>query len=175
MSNWEHNKQHALKLLHRLLGVWQGQPKHLLDNITTTGIQANMAVNELQLQTDLPLPYDDEKMPDNKLMLHQPRPINGTEDKVSKNIRAWIRAIEEYSLRGKRQPWGDDTPPEQKAMPGDLISMAVALSEFVPSRSTLTRAVRDRRIKSYRPPKAPPNASHIFSRAELKAIWPERS
>ena len=95
MSNWEHRKERALRLLHRLLGVWRSQPEDLFDNITTIGLEANREVDGLQLPTDLPLPYDDEKMSGLRGIFAHPEPRSGEEDGVSKNIVAWINLLGE--------------------------------------------------------------------------------
>ena len=59
-SNWEQRKKHALTSLNILLDIWQA--RRPLTEIISTGPECNNAVLALGLETDLPLPYDEEKM-----------------------------------------------------------------------------------------------------------------
>jgi|GEM_PF-3603419 len=63
----------------------------------------------------------------------------------------------------------------QLQRPNDLIKCCVAVRKYTVSRTSLLRAVKDGRLKSYRPCHAPENSPHLFSEKEVAALWPSRS
>jgi hypothetical protein len=58
--------------------------------------------------------------------------------------------------------------------PNDLITLLVAEKEFEVSRTTLKRAIKDGRLKSYRPQNSPKNAPHKVSRTQVTSYWYEQ-
>ena len=85
--------------------------------------------------------------------------------------RAWPKRAK--ASAGARQP--DNVPVlSPGALPDDLISMAVAVAEYGVSRSTLRRAIRDGRLRSYRAPGSATNTGHRLSRRELSSLFPRR-
>jgi hypothetical protein len=58
--------------------------------------------------------------------------------------------------------------------PNDLITLLVAEKEFEVSRTTLKRAIKDDRLKSYRPQNSPKNAPHKVSRTQVTSYWYEQ-
>lgn len=58
--------------------------------------------------------------------------------------------------------------------PDDLISMAVAIQNFITSRQTIRRATKDGKIRSYRPPDAAKNSPHTYSESSLARIFQRR-
>lgn len=73
-----------------------------------------------------------------------------------------LASTKQNGEKGKSQP------------PNDLIKSCVAVKKFSVSRATLKRAVKDKKLKSYRPPRAPRNSPHLFSEKEIAALWPSR-
>ena len=58
--------------------------------------------------------------------------------------------------------------------PDDLITLLVAVKDYGVSRATFKRAIKENRLKSYRPKNASTNTPHQVSRAEVECIWPKR-
>jgi hypothetical protein len=58
--------------------------------------------------------------------------------------------------------------------PNDLITTAVAVYDYRVSRATLQRAISLGKIKTYRNKGAAKNAPHLFSRADIAALWRKR-
>ena len=52
-------------------------------------------------------------------------------------------------------------------IPNDTISIAVVLRDYVVSRHTVYRYIKDKKIRDCRPPNAPQNAPYVLSRAEI--------
>ena len=62
----------------------------------------------------------------------------------------------------------EQTPPKH------LITLKVAVAEFKVSRSTLMRAIRDKKLKSYRPPNASPTTAHLIDAVQVASRWQRR-
>jgi len=112
MTRWEQTKRHALEMLKEFLDNWQGRE---FDGINKSGKDANTAVLALDLNVDLPLPYDEDKMRikvkspltgkiKKEIVAKLPVLIQSTfardrgkkpDDDVAKNIKAWIRFLGE--------------------------------------------------------------------------------
>ena len=58
--------------------------------------------------------------------------------------------------------------------PDDLITFAVAEEKYIVSRSTLKRAVKDSRLKSYRPDNCSNNHLHKVSESQISSLWPAK-
>ena len=72
-------------------------------------------------------------------------------------------------LQSPEEPCGADaTPPGRSAIPNDTISIAVVLREYVVSRHTVYRYIKDNKIHDYRPKDAPKNSPYLLSRAEIE-------
>ena len=63
---------------------------------------------------------------------------------------------------------------EAEKKPDDLITLVVAMSNYVVSRPTLERHIQKGSIKSYRPKGSPTNAPHEISEKEVASRWPKR-
>lgn len=153
-SNWEQKKKHALTSLNILLDIWQA--RRPLTEIISTGPECNNAVLALGLETDLPLPYDEEKMSGTSLaaIFGAKDRSGGPDDEASNNIKAWIQLTE----KAEYEPTKEEVktlvltktfPSAETAWPveedRDLISQA-AVSEEIPSERrsppvSLTRLV----------------------------------
>ena len=59
--------------------------------------------------------------------------------------------------------------------PSDFITLPVAVHRYTVSRSTLRRAVKDRRLRDYRPTDHVSNAALVLREAEIALCWPRRS
>jgi hypothetical protein len=69
-------------------------------------------------------------------------------------------------------PAATSTP--QTEIPADIISSDVAITEYNVSRTTIRRAVKDGRLKDYRPEHRADNSPFQLSRAEVAARWRKR-
>jgi hypothetical protein len=59
----------------------------------------------------------------------------------------------------------------QATTPEDIIAKRVALRRFEVTSVTLKRAVKQGKLRSFRPTSAPKNAEHQFSEAELATLY----
>lgn len=93
------------------------------------------------------------------------------------NIRLTIRDYEgtDFALWGYPGLWDSLAKPEfiselerSAGPPRDLITLEIAVADYLVSRSTLKRRIKAKTIKSYRPKNSPKNAKHIVSRAEIE-------
>ena len=66
----------------------------------------------------------------------------------------------------------DDMTPSK---PKNLITLTVAIENFIVSRLTLLRAIKENRLKTYRPENAAKNAQHKVDAVEVAKIWPRRN
>ena len=125
MKIWKQKAGEALDILNELLTIWENRDGEFAFHIEHTGRDANDAVIELKAilsEVSLPLPYQAKKMSQpytqaasSIAMTREQRAERNQKDKNSQNIRAWIRAIEDFSLRIKGNSGIDDAPQEQKA------------------------------------------------------------
>lgn len=114
-NNWEQKKNNAIDLLKSLLDAWQatGHP-HKLEIL---GPQVNNAVLSLEIDNiNLPLPYDDKKMSSFGMLtdvLAVKDRSGGPDDKISKNITAWIELIDKHEPASNqtKTPATSDTKP----------------------------------------------------------------
>lgn len=61
-----------------------------------------------------------------------------------------------------------------QALPKDLITLTIAIKDYAVCRSTLMRAIKSDRLKSYRSQDSANYKLHRLSRAEVEDNWPER-
>ena len=73
------------------------------------------------------------------------------QDHFTSAINTWIDRLEE--------------------IPEDLITLEVAVADYLVSRSTLKRHIKAKTIKSYRPKKSPNNAKHIIRRTDIEHFY----
>lgn len=147
-SNWEQKKKHALTSLNILLDIWQA--RRPLIEIISTGPECNNAVLALGLETDLPLPYDEEKMSGTSLaaIFGAKDRSGGPDDEASNNIKAWIQLTE----KAEYEPTKEEVktlvltktfPSAETAWPveedRDLISQAAASEMYDIPKSTLSK------------------------------------
>lgn len=85
-------------------------------------------------------------------------------DRSEKRLK---NAIDAYKPAGKTE--GQNTC---LRVPGDLITLTVAITRYQVSKATLKRAIEDGRIISYRPPNAATNSPHKVSESDISNAWP---
>ncbi len=61
-----------------------------------------------------------------------------------------------------------------KKLPPNLITLPVAVKEFLVSRATLKRLIAKGKLHSYRSPKAAKNAPHLVDAREVAAYFPRK-
>lgn len=72
------------------------------------------------------------------------------------------------------QPVGPVSITNCEEWPNDLVTFAVAEQECNVSRSTLELAIKDGRLRSYRPAKCAKNSPHKVSRSQVASLWPRK-
>lgn len=65
---------------------------------------------------------------------------------------------------------------EDKEKPKHLITLAIVTKEFVVSRGTLNRAIKDGRLTAYpQTENAPKNAARLVDAVKVASLWPRRN
>jgi hypothetical protein len=94
---------------------------------------------------------------------------------VGREIKEMEGRLHVAGDRPVEQPFGTTACAKQESeTPTDLIPTREALQKFQVDRSTLLRAAKREKLKSYRPPGAASKSTHIFSEAELASMYPRR-
>lgn len=100
--------------------------------------------------------------------------------KCLENIRLTIRDYEgsDFALWGYPGLWDSLAKPEfiselerSAGPPGDLITLEIAVADYLVSRSTLKRRIEAKTIKSYRPKNSPKNAKHLIRRTDIERYY----
>ena len=98
-------------------------------------------------------------------------------DDILAHIKVFLCKTEQKTKLGEGGKTGDaeDTIiKESEKWPDDLITLSVAIKKYYVSRSTLMRAIKNRRIKSRRPVNAALNLPHKVRESEIAKNWPPK-
>lgn len=101
---------------------------------------------------------------------------------ANKDVSTWVRGFDlsiefmNYIEEDLRNEGLLDSVPKVTGIeePDDLITLLVAVKDYGVSRATFKRAIKENRLKSYRPKNASTNTPHQVSRTEVECIWPKR-